>query len=124
MIGQNGVVDIGNGRQGVIVLKNPLPGERGTLGLNTVEGPGLWFLDASISKAVHITESKTLQVRVDASNILNHPTPDDAGLASCVGGGLGTNLTINSNSAFGQVGGKCVAESAARRFQASMRFTF
>ncbi|MBI4472063.1 MAG: TonB-dependent receptor [Acidobacteria bacterium] len=110
--------------QQVIVLRNPLPGERGTLALNTMEGLGLWFLDAAMSKSFKISETKSLQFRVDARNLLNHPTPDDPGLASCFGGGLGTNLTLNSNNAFGTVGGKCVAESAARRFQASARFTF
>ena len=112
-----------DGRQGVIVLRNPLPGERGTLGLNTMEGPGLWFLDAAMSKSIRIAEGKTLQIRVDAKNLLNHPTPDDPGQLTC--GGLGTNLTLNSSTSdFGTIGGKCVAESAARQFQASVRFSF
>jgi len=117
-----GQITLPDGRQGVIVLRNPLPGERGTLGLNTMEGPGLWFLDAAMSKSVKIAEGKTLQIRVDAKNVLNHPTPDDPGQASCFG--LSTNLTLNNNNAFGSVGGKCVGESAARRFQATLRFNF
>ncbi len=126
VIGQNGIVDIGTAgspRAGVIVLRNALPGERGTLGLNTMEGPGLWFLDAAMSKTVRINETKSIQMRVDAKNLLNHPTPDDPGIGSCAAN-VGTNLTLNSNSPFGQIGGKCVAESAARRFQASLRFSF
>jgi hypothetical protein len=117
-----GQIILPDGRQGVIVLRNPRPGERGTLGLNTMEGPGLWFLDAALSKSIKISESKTLQIRVDAKNVLNHPTPDDPGQASCFG--LPTNLSLNNNNAFGAVGGKCVGESAARRFQGAVRFNF
>jgi hypothetical protein len=123
VIGQNGVIDIGSGQPGVIVLRNPLPGERGTLGLNTMEGPGLYFLSAAMSKTFKIDEKKSLQFRVDATNVLNHPTPDDPGQASC-GGGVASNLSLNSNTAFGQIGGKCVGESPARRFQASARINF
>jgi hypothetical protein len=73
---------------------------------------------------VRIAENKSFELRVDARNVLNHPTPDDAGFPSCIGGNLGTNLTLNSNNDFGIVGGKCVAETAARRFQARLRFNF
>jgi hypothetical protein len=115
-----------DGRPGVIVLKNPLPGERGTLGLNTMEGPGLWVFDAAISKSIRIAESKSLEFRLDATNVLNHPTPDDPGWVSCIGTALGTNLTLNPTSTndFGLLGGKCVPETAARRFQARLRLTF
>jgi len=108
----------------VIVLRNPLPAERGNLALNTMEGPGLWLFDASLSKTIKISENKGLEFRIDAQNVLNHPTPDDPGMASCVGGNLGTNLSLNSNNDFGLVGGKCVAETPARRFQARVRFNF
>jgi hypothetical protein len=119
-----GQVTLADGRAGVIVLRNPLPGERGNLGLNTMEGLGLWLFDAAMSKTIKISESKSLQFRVDARNVLNHPTPDDAGFASCIGGNLGTNLSLNSNNDFGLIGGKCVAETPARRFQARVRFSF
>jgi hypothetical protein len=118
------IVTASDGRQGVIVLKNPRPGERGNLALNTMEGLGLWTFDAAMSKTVRIAEGKSLEFRVDARNVLNHPTPDDPGFASCIGGNLGTNLTLNSNNDFGLIGGKCVGESPARRFQARMRLTF
>ena len=88
-----------------------------------MEGPGLWFLDAAMSKSFKIDESKTLQFRLDAKNVLNHPTPDDPGQLSC--GGLGTNLALNGQTSdFGTVGGKCVAESAARQFQVRVRLNF
>ena len=69
-------------------------------------------------------ENKTLEFCVDALNVLNHPKPDDPGFASCFGGNLGTNLTLNSSNDFGLVGGKCVGETPPRRFQARMRLNF
>jgi len=117
-----GQITLRDGRSAVIVLRNPLPGESGNLALNTMEGLGLWSFDAAISKAIKIDESKSLEFRVDARNVLNHPTPDDPGMPSCIG--LGSNLSLNSNNDFGLVGGKCVAETPARRFQARLRFTF
>ena len=120
--GVPGQIVLPDGRPGLIVLQNPLPGQRGTLGLNTMQGPGLWFFDAAMSKTFRIDESKSVQVRVDAKNVLNHPTPDDPGQASCLG--LGTNLSLISTSDFGRIGGKCVAESPARRLQAGLRINF
>ena len=75
-----------------------------------------------MSKSIKIAENKVLQIRVDAKNVLNHPTPDDPGQASCTG--LATNLSLNNTNAFGSVAGKCVGESAARRFQAALRLNF
>src|SRR4029078_13461466 len=100
----------------------PLPGEKGNLALNTMEGPGLWLFDAALSKTVKISETKGLEFRVDARNVLNHPTPDDPGTPSCVG--LGSNLSLNSNQDFGLVGGKCVAETPARGVQARVGVYF
>jgi hypothetical protein len=122
--GVPGQITLPNGQPGVIVLQNAKPGTRGNLGLNTMEGAGLWQFDAAISKTLKIAESKSLEFRVDATNILNHPTPDDPGFASCLTGNLGTNLSLNSANDFGLLGGKCVGETPARRFQARLRLNF
>ena len=42
-----------------IVLQNPAPGKRGTLGQQTIIGPGSWTMDGSLSKQFRITESKS-----------------------------------------------------------------
>jgi hypothetical protein len=60
---------------GNIILQNALPGKQGTLGVGTVEAPGTWSLDANIGKSFRISESKSIQFRVDATNILNHASP-------------------------------------------------
>jgi len=120
--GVPGQIVLPDGRPGLVVLRHPLPGERGTLGLNTMEGPGLWFLDAAMSKTIRIDETRTVQFRVDAKNVLNHPTPDDPGWPSC---GIANNsLSLNNSLPFGSISGKCVSESAARRFQATVRINF
>ena len=124
-IGVPGQITLPSGKPGIIVLQNARPGTRGNLGLNTMEGAGLWLFDAALSKSIKIAESKSLEFRVDALNVLNHPTPDDPGLDSCaIGNTLGTNLSLNSNNPFGQIGGKCVGETPARRFQARVRINF
>ena len=38
-----------------------------------MELPGIWTLDAALAKIVRISESKNVQIRMDATNILNHP---------------------------------------------------
>ncbi len=119
-------VAVQDGSSQTIVLQNVQPGTRGNLGVNTMEGPGLWSVDASLSKAFQISESKRLQFRFDAANIFNHATP--CAPVQCPGNAFGTNLYLNALApfspigAFGQIGAKNL--SAARQFQATVRFDF
>ena len=64
-----------DGLAGQIVLQNAAPGTRGNLGQFTMEGPGSFLFNGNIKKSFQITESMSLQIRVDATNILNHPSP-------------------------------------------------
>jgi hypothetical protein len=92
---------------GNIVLRNAQPGQLGTLGLRALEGPGSWDLHGNIQKSVQITESKRLTFRVDANNILNHPTP--------------ANPTLNINSGtFGQI----TTKNGSRSLQAQLHLDF
>jgi len=91
-----------------VVLQHPAPGTRGTMGQRTVEGPGQWRFDAGLQKSFKISESKTVQVRMDARNILNHPEPN------------APTLSIN-NTNFGTISGKT---NLHRQFQAQLRLTF
>ena len=59
----------------VYMLVNPKPGEYGVLSPNVLTSFGNWGLDANIQKTFRITESKSLSIRIDATNVLNHPTP-------------------------------------------------
>jgi hypothetical protein len=107
----NAIADV---KTGQIVLQNPKPGTRGTLGQRVVEGPGRWRFDTSMGKSFKITESKSLQFRVDARNVLNHPEPNPAA------------LILNMNDAnFGLfTGTNAKSETSFRELQASLRLNF
>jgi hypothetical protein len=61
---------------GNIVLQNPAPGTTGTSALNlpTVRGPSALDFSMTMTKKVRIAEGKEFSLRVDAVNVLNHPT--------------------------------------------------
>jgi hypothetical protein len=93
----------------VIVLQNPLPGTRGNLGQNVIEMPGTWTFDSGLAKSFKIGESRRLHVRMDATNIFNHPQPANP------------TLDINSQTIeFGNINNK----TGNRAFQAQMRLEF
>jgi len=104
-----------DGRSVLPILQNPRPGHKGNLTSNTMHVPSHWTLDANVSKQFRISESKSLQVRVDTINVMNHPTPGNPT-------GLGNNsLTDN----FGQITAKnATAGWTGRQFQGQLRFTF
>ncbi len=89
---------------GKIVLQNAVPGTLGTLGLFPIYGPGSWSLDANLQKRIRIAESKNLTIRLDASNILNHPTPGNP------------NLDINAGT-FGEINTKTGSRTLAGQFR-------
>jgi len=93
---------------GNIVLQNPLPGTRGNLGQNVIELPGVWTFDAGIRKGFSVGESKRLHIRMDATNIFNHPQPANP------------TLDINSSTAFGNIATK----TGNRQFQGQVRLEF
>jgi hypothetical protein len=95
---------------GQIVLQNPRPGTRGTLGQYVIRGAILPRIDANLSKSLRITESKSLLFRIDAYNVMNHPLP------------AAPNLNINGtgNTPFGTITNK----TGSRRFQGSLRLNF
>jgi len=96
---------------GRILLQNPLPGSRGTLGMRRIEGPGVWRFDANLSKSVKLTETKSLQFRLDALNALNHPEP--------------ATPIVDINAAnFGLITGTNAKSTLHRQFQAQLRFMF
>jgi len=101
-----------------ILLQNPLPGTRGTLGQRVLEGPGRWRFDASLAKSFRITETKNLQFRMDAQNVFNHPEPQTA-----ITGTSLLNLDINNNN-FGLFTGPQAKMNSHREFQAQLRLNF
>jgi hypothetical protein len=61
----------------LVMLQNPMPGKQGSLGAQTLRQPGRTYLDANLAKAFMFTERRGIQIRIDATNVLNHPTPSD-----------------------------------------------
>ncbi|MCG3164006.1 MAG: hypothetical protein JMDDDDMK_05472 [Acidobacteria bacterium] len=58
---------------GNILLRNPLPGEFGTLAQGYLTGPGLFRLDFNLIKRIKFTERVALTLRADAFNATNTP---------------------------------------------------
>jgi hypothetical protein len=99
---------------GQIVLQNPQPGQVGNLGQNVIKGPALWRFDTNLEKSFRITESKSLKLRADAFNVLNHPQPANPNLS------INPNLTTGAAIPFGQINMK----TGGRTFQGQLRFQF
>jgi len=103
------------------VLVNPGPGQVGTLGRNTVEGPAQFNLDANLLKRVKVGESKELEFRLDAVNVLNHPNFGNPNVnINSTGTGTATGST-GTNVPFGRI---TAVNGSARRFTFNARFTF
>jgi hypothetical protein len=99
---------------GQLLLQNPLPGRRGTLGLTRLQGPGVWRFDGNMSKSIKINETKSVQFRFDAVDVLNHPEP-------------ATPLVNIDAANFGLITATATATAKSalhRQFQAQLRFTF
>ncbi len=80
---------------GSVVLQNPLPGQRRTLAQNSIEMPGTWSFDSGFGGTrFKLDETRGLTIRMDASNIFNHPQPGNP------------NLDINSSLPFGNIATK------------------
>jgi hypothetical protein len=85
------------------------------MGIGSIFGAGRWRFDANISKSIKFTEAKTLQVRLDATNVLNHPEPAAPSL----------NLTGAAASNFGLIGTTGAAKTNLKRqLQAQLRLNF
>jgi hypothetical protein len=110
---QYGTDASGNPRYGVIVLQNPKPGTQGNLGQQTFEMPGTFGFDANLSKSFKISETKSLQFRMDATNVLNHPNPLPAAPAVSINSTTTTDFGYLTNSKTGN-----------RQFQAQLRLSF
>jgi hypothetical protein len=111
---------------GNVILKNALPGTRGNFGLNRIYGPGTWNVDMSLGKTIKFDESKSMSIRVDSTNIFNHPQPSGTVGSS---NAASTRIyfttppaaTLNTSNAYlGNFAGKI----GNRVFQARIRFDF
>jgi hypothetical protein len=102
---------IADAKTGQVLIQNAQPGAYPTMGIGSIFGPGRWRFDANLSKSVRLTESKSIQIRLDATDVLNHPEP----------GAVSLNLTGAAATNFGLVSGK---SNLRRQLQAQLRFNF
>jgi hypothetical protein len=104
----------GSGKNGQIVLQNPLPGHRGNLGQMVLRGLPIWRFDANLAKSFKLTETKSLQFRVDAFDVLNHSQPNNPNLS------INPNLTFGSPVPWGQM----TMKTGNRVLQGQLRLNF
>jgi hypothetical protein len=52
----------------------PEAGQWGNAGRNSITGPGQFTMNASLARTFHVGERTSMDLRVDATNVLNHPT--------------------------------------------------
>ena len=50
----------------------PIPGHWGNAGRNTIRGPGQFNMNASLTRSFRFSESVGMDLRIDATNVLNH----------------------------------------------------
>ena len=78
----------------------PAPGTYGNLGFNNIKGPGELQLNVALSRTFVLHEKQTLQLRMEAFNILNHlnasipnvsPNTQTSGVAATNAANFGTD---------------------------------
>jgi hypothetical protein len=101
-------VNAGNGYFNAAAFELPPNGEFGDAGRNTITGPSLISLNGALNRAFRFGETRRqLQVRINASNMLNHVQITSFG------------TTVNSNSY-----GLATAASGTRSVQLLLRLNF
>jgi len=108
------------------------PLSKGNYDPRRITGPGMFTLDASLSKSVEFMEGKRLEIRIDAANVLNHPVGTSADPANVTFqyGGRSTsdistgpaNMGLNAtgNATFGNI----TTKVSHRTLQAKLRLSF
>jgi hypothetical protein len=90
-----------------IVMQNPVPGQVGNVGRNTITGPNVLGLDVNLIKRIKVAESKEVELRVDVVNVLNHPN-------------FGNPTTNINSTTFGQI----TSATGSRIFTFNTRLSF
>jgi hypothetical protein len=106
-----------------IIFKNTLPGNRGSLGFNQITTPKTWNVDMSISKSVKTSETTSFLIRVDSTNIFNHPQPSGA-LNSASTRIYFASAPVLATNTTNPYLGTFATKIGNRVFQARIRFTF
>ena len=106
-----------------IIFQAAQPGVPGNYQLDQLQGPGRWSLDMALGKNYEVTEGKSINVRVDAQDIFNHPTPSGGTPIAWTPRFTqiyNPDVDLNQAVPFGNIGSK----GGHRTFQAKIRFIF
>ncbi len=114
----------GNPVAGNIVLEHALPGTVGNMDTDNVIGPGKWGLDATLGKNIQITEGKSLNIRIDAQDVFNHPTPSGTAPSSYNSRQYSVGNPIFDIGSTTQAFGLIPYKGGHRVFSAKVRLTF
>jgi hypothetical protein len=85
----------------------PAPGAYGNVGPGTIRGPGLLVANVGLSRPFRIWEHQTIEVRVEAQNVLNHTN-------------LGAPILTMNSPLFGQI----TSSGPARIMQFALKYAF
>jgi len=132
--GQCGIQAIRRKSDQQIIFQNPLPGEYGNFARSQLITPLTWNTDMALTKAVRITEGKSIQLRIDATNVFNHAQPTRGSFGSSgsrvvAPGDFFGNITVGSLGvsqwwAPAYRMGYLDSKVGARTFQAKVRIDF
>jgi len=102
---------------GNIVLGNAQPGRAGNFGAMTLRGPGRFDLDMNVVKQIKVDETKSVELRLDVVNVMNHPNFSNPATTINTTGTFGRITTLASGQNIGGNGGM-------RSFVINTRFNF
>ncbi len=113
---------------GKALFQNPMPGTRGNFASGQFTTPMTWNTDMALTKAIRISEGKSFQLRIDATNVFNHPFPSSgvftsSGSRTAAIGDFSGNFTIMNLSSVNDPG-RLETKVGARTFQGKLRFDF
>jgi Carboxypeptidase regulatory-like domain/TonB-dependent Receptor Plug Domain len=90
-------------------FSTPAAGEFGNVGRNAFRGPGGWVLNMSVAKRTRLFGNQILEIRGDATNVLNHPT-------------FGFPTLVTTSATFGRI--RDTVASTARQIQLGVKYYF
>uniref|UniRef100_Q01NB5 TonB-dependent receptor n=1 Tax=Solibacter usitatus (strain Ellin6076) TaxID=234267 RepID=Q01NB5_SOLUE len=99
------------------------PGFFGSVGRDTIEGPGIFNFDMEVHKQFHMPyrESHVLQFRLEAFNVLNHPNWGMPNLNILSGAAFPGQPGTNAHQNFGVING---TQTAMRQLQIGLKYSF
>ena len=113
-----------DGTAGPLIFQAPKPGVRGNYDLNKLNAPGTYGLDLAASKGIEFMEGKSINLRIDIQNVLNHPTPTGNTGANYNGRQYAVSSPITNLNDTLNAFGVLNAKGGHRTFSAKLRISF